>query len=127
VCTENLNPNVLMMKSAQDSVRTYDAGSLYRPRNRRIFMQRSMRSDAVVIIGGVRFQNAAQMLLAEDNEDCKSPFVSPITNFPGCRRGDRKLMWGTTSFCDELTGDFGGAFEATSIDGCRLFCRLAEI
>jgi hypothetical protein len=20
------------------------------------------------------------------------------------------LMWGTTSFCDELTGDFGGAF-----------------
>jgi hypothetical protein len=28
VCTENLNPNVLMMKSAQDSVRTYDAGSL---------------------------------------------------------------------------------------------------
>src|ERR1700737_822495 len=37
-----------MMKSAQDSVRAYDAGSLYRPRNRRIFMQRSMRSDAVV-------------------------------------------------------------------------------
>jgi len=36
-------------------------------------------------------------------------------------------MWGTTSFCDELTDDFGGAFEATSIDGCRLFCRLAEI
>ena len=54
-----------MMKSAQDSVRTYDAGSLNRTRNRRIFMQRSMRSDAVVIIG-VRFQNAAQMLLAED-------------------------------------------------------------
>jgi len=36
-------------------------------------------------------------------------------------------MRGTTSFCDELTGDIGGAFEATSIDGCRLFCRLAEI
>jgi len=36
-------------------------------------------------------------------------------------------MWGTTSFCDELTDDFGGAFEAISIDGCRLFCRLAEI
>jgi hypothetical protein len=41
--------------------------------------------------------------------------------------GDRILMWGTTSLCDELTDDFGGAFEATSIDGCRLFCRLAEI
>src|ERR1700687_4437097 len=67
VCTENLNPDVVMMKSAQDSVRTYDAGSLNRPRNRRIFVQRSMRSDAVVIIG-VRFQNPAQMLLAEDNE-----------------------------------------------------------
>ena len=36
-------------------------------------------------------------------------------------------MWGTTSFCDELTRDFGGAFDAPSIDGCRLFCRLAEI
>jgi hypothetical protein len=34
-------------------------------------------------------------------------------------------MWGTTSFCDELTGDFGGAFEATSTDGLPLvllFC-----
>jgi hypothetical protein len=58
---------------------------------------------------------------------CKSLFVSPITNFPGCRRGDRILMWGTTSFCDELTGEFSGAFEVTSIDGCRLLCRLAEI
>ena len=58
---------------------------------------------------------------------CKSLFVSPITNFPGCRRSDRILMWGTTSFCDELTSDFGGVFEATLIDGCRLFCRLAEI
>jgi hypothetical protein len=35
--------------------------------------------------------------------------------FPGCRRGDRILMWGTTSFRDELTADFGGAFDATSI------------
>ena len=26
-------------------------------------------------------------------------------------------MWGTTSFFDELTDDFGGAFETTSIDG----------
>jgi len=50
-----------------------------------------------------------------------------ITNFPGRRGSDRILMWGTTSFCDELTDDFGGAFEATSIDVCRLFCRLAEI
>src|SRR5262245_49691253 len=40
---------------------------------------------------------------------------------------DRILMWGTTSFCDELTDDIGGMFEATSIDGCCLFCHLAEI
>jgi hypothetical protein len=58
---------------------------------------------------------------------CKSLFVSPIASFPGCRRSDRILMWGTNSFCDELTGDFGGAFEAASIDGCRLFCHFAEI
>jgi hypothetical protein len=53
-------------------------------------------------------------------------FVSPITNFQGYGRGDRILMWGTTSFCDELTGDFGGAFEMASVDDRRLFCRLAE-
>jgi hypothetical protein len=34
---------------------------------------------------------------------------------------------GATPFGDEFTDDFGGAFEAASIDGCRLFCRLAEI
>jgi hypothetical protein len=28
VCTENLNPNVLTMKSAQYGARIYDAGSL---------------------------------------------------------------------------------------------------
>jgi hypothetical protein len=33
---------------------------------------------------------------------------------------------GTTSFSDELTGDFGGAFEATLIDGCRLFVVLRK-
>ena len=33
-------------------------------------------------------------------------------------------MWGTTSFRDELTDDFGGPFEGTSIDNCRLFGRL---
>jgi hypothetical protein len=36
-------------------------------------------------------------------------------------------MWGTASFSDGLTGDFGGAFEAVLIDGCRLFYSLAEI
>jgi hypothetical protein len=31
---------------------------------------------------------------------CKSLFAPPIKNFPGCRRGDRILMWGTTSSRD---------------------------
>jgi transcriptional regulator with XRE-family HTH domain len=39
VCTENLNPNIVVMKSAQDGVRTYDAGSLNRTRDRRILVQ----------------------------------------------------------------------------------------
>jgi hypothetical protein len=43
-----LNPNVLMMKSAQDGVRIYGAGSLNRTRDRRILLQRPMRSNAVV-------------------------------------------------------------------------------
>jgi hypothetical protein len=43
------------------------------------------------------------------------------------RGSDRILMWGTTSFCDELSDDFGGAFEAASIDSRRLLCRSAEI
>ncbi len=38
VCTEKLNPRVAMVKSAQDGVRTYETGSLNRPRIRRIFV-----------------------------------------------------------------------------------------
>jgi hypothetical protein len=62
-----LNPNVLMMKSAQDGVRIYGAGSLNRKRDRRILLQRPMRSNAVVI-GRIVFQNPAQMFLAQDND-----------------------------------------------------------
>jgi hypothetical protein len=38
VGTEKLNPRVVMVKSAQDGVRTYETGSLNRPRIRRIFV-----------------------------------------------------------------------------------------
>jgi hypothetical protein len=38
VCTEKSNPRVVMVKSAQDGVRTYETGSLNRPRIRRIFV-----------------------------------------------------------------------------------------
>jgi len=39
VFTENLNPNVLTMKSAQYGARFYDAGSLILARDRRILAQ----------------------------------------------------------------------------------------
>ena len=39
VCTENLDPNVLTMKSAQYGARIYDAGSLNLARDRRILVQ----------------------------------------------------------------------------------------
>jgi hypothetical protein len=38
VGTEKLNPRVVMVKSAQDGVRTYETGSLNRPRIRPIFV-----------------------------------------------------------------------------------------
>ena len=38
VCTEKSNPRVVMVKSAQDGVRTDETGSLNRPRIRRIFV-----------------------------------------------------------------------------------------
>ena len=39
VCTENLNPDVVMMKSAEYRVRTDDSSALNRARDRRIFIQ----------------------------------------------------------------------------------------
>jgi hypothetical protein len=56
-----------MVKSTQDGVRTYETGSLNRPRNRRIVVQGSMRSNAIVVVS-VRFQNAAHMCLAQNND-----------------------------------------------------------
>jgi hypothetical protein len=39
VCTENSNPNVVVMKSAKDGVRFDASGRLNRARDRRIFVQ----------------------------------------------------------------------------------------
>jgi len=39
VCTDNLNTGVAVMKSVQDGVRTYETGSLDRPKDRRILVQ----------------------------------------------------------------------------------------
>ena len=64
---KSLNRNEVVMKSAQDGVRTYDAGSLNRTRDGRILVQRPMRSNSVVI-GRIVFQIPAQMFLAQNND-----------------------------------------------------------
>ena len=85
VCTENLSSGVVVVKSAQNGACTDHTGSLNRARNRRILVQGSMRSDAIVIVG-VGFQDPTQMHLAQDNDvvhtftpdRCDQPFGNAI-------------------------------------------------
>jgi hypothetical protein len=51
VCTANSTPDVMMVKPAEDRVRTNDSDLLDRTKNRRILVQRPMRSDGVVVSG----------------------------------------------------------------------------
>jgi hypothetical protein len=53
-------------------------------------------------------------------------FCSTGHKFSELWRGDRIIMWGTTSTGNELTGNFGGALEDASIGDRRLFRPLAE-
>ena len=53
VCTENLNPEVVM-ESAEDGARLYAPCLLNRANNRRVLVQRPMRSDGVVVSGIVK-------------------------------------------------------------------------
>jgi hypothetical protein len=39
VCTENLNPDVVVMESAEDGARLYASGPLNRANSRRVFVQ----------------------------------------------------------------------------------------
>jgi hypothetical protein len=83
VCTENLNPDVMMVKPAEDRMRTNDSDLLNRTRSRRILVQRPMRSDGVVV-ARVRSQQMAKMPLAEhDNVDRDA--VSAIRRAVGMR------------------------------------------
>ena len=67
MCTENLNPDVVVMKSAKD-VERFDASSpLKRAEGRRILVKGSMSPDAVVVMS-VRFQNPAEMRLAQNDD-----------------------------------------------------------
>ena len=67
MCTENLNPDILVMESAEDVERFDTSGSLNRARNWCIFAQRLMRSD-VVIVACVRSQDPAQMRLTKNDD-----------------------------------------------------------
>ncbi len=63
VCAENLNPDVVVMKSAKDGMRPDASGPLNGSRDRCIFRQRPVGSN-VVVIAGIGLQDPAQMRLA---------------------------------------------------------------
>jgi hypothetical protein len=57
----------MVMKSAKNGVRFDDSGPLNRARDRRIFIQRPVRSG-VIVIASIGSQDSAQMCLAQDDE-----------------------------------------------------------
>jgi hypothetical protein len=66
VCTENFSSGVVVMKSAQNGARPDHTGSLNRARKGRIFVQGQVCSRLIMVVS-IRFQNPAQMCLAQDN------------------------------------------------------------
>src|ERR1700726_2689730 len=93
------------MKSAQDGARTDHTGSLNRARNRRILVQGSMRSDAIVIVG-VGFHDPTQMHLAQDN-DVVHTFTPDRSDQPFGKASLPGRAW-----CDRLVPDTQGAQSA---------------
>jgi len=67
VCTENLDPDVVVMKSGKDGVRPDAFDPLNGSRDRCIFSQRPVASD-VIVIASIVLQDPAQMCLAQDDE-----------------------------------------------------------
>jgi hypothetical protein len=59
VCTKNLSPDVMMMKSAEHGACSDRSGELNRTRLRNILAQRSVRSD-LIIVARIRRQGTAQ-------------------------------------------------------------------
>jgi hypothetical protein len=78
-----------MVKPAQDGVRTYETGSLNRPRIRRSFVWRPMCSDAIVV-ASVRFENSAQMCPAQNNDVIQTPIRSAVRQSRSAPRKYRK-------------------------------------
>jgi len=58
VCTENLDSHVLMMQSTKNSMRPDATDPLNWARKWRVFVQRSVRSQ-IVVIAGISLQNPA--------------------------------------------------------------------
>src|SRR6202163_4311122 len=87
-------------------------GSLSRARNRRILVQGSMRSDAIVIFG-VGFQDPTQMHLAQDNDvvytltpdRSDQPFDKAVLPGRGWRGRLVPDAHGAQSACDEAAID----------------------
>ena len=66
VCTENLDPDVMVMQSAEERIGANAADPLNWARDRRIFVQRSVRSR-LIIVRGVFAQDPAQVRLAQED------------------------------------------------------------
>ena len=67
MCTDNLSSSVVVVKPAKNGVWFDASDSLNLASDRRILVQGSMRSDAIIIVG-VGFQDPTQMDLAQDND-----------------------------------------------------------
>ena len=67
MCTDNLSSGIVMMKSAQDGARPDYTDPLNPARNGRILIQSQVR-PRLILVESVRFQNPAQMRLAQDND-----------------------------------------------------------
>ena len=64
-CTGNLNPDVVVVKSAEDWARRDDSNSLNRTRGGGMPVQRTMGSHIIVCVGS---QNATQMRFAPNDD-----------------------------------------------------------
>jgi len=90
VLSQNLNPDVLMMQSAEDWYRCDGAELLRAPKIRRILVQREMRAD-LIVIRSVILQHATQLRFVEHDQVSRlSRRIEPMTRstWPFCH-GER--------------------------------------
>jgi phenylacetate-coenzyme A ligase PaaK-like adenylate-forming protein len=71
VCTENLNASVMMVESTQDRAGSDGADALNWTPERRVFVQRAVGSDFVVV-AAITSQDSAQVRLPYDNDVVKT-------------------------------------------------------